>query len=66
MIINGQVFSWQDNLIKIRSEIEAEVFYKTINKYVRYVNKNLNKLYEYSKKMKIYEKVKEILEVVYE
>lgn len=54
------------DLIKSRSEIEAEVFSKTINKYVRYVNKNLNKLYEYSKKMKIYEKVKEILEVVYE
>ena len=39
---------------------------QTINKYVRYGNKDLNKLYEYSKKMKIYEKVKEILEVVYE
>ena len=54
------------DFIKNRSEIETELFSKTINKYVRYENKDLNKLYEYSKKMKIYEKVKEILEVVYE
>ena len=53
------------DFIKNRSEIETELFSKTINKYVRYENKDLNKLYEYSKKMKIYEKVKEILEVVY-
>ena len=54
------------DFIKNRSEIETELFSKMINKYVRYGNKDLNKLYEYSKKMKIYEKVKEILEVVYE
>lgn len=54
------------DIIKSRSEIETEVFSKTINKYIRYNNKNLNKLYEYSKKMKIYEKVKEVLEVIYE
>ena len=54
------------DLIKNRSEIETELFSKTINKYVRYENKDLNKLYEYSNKMKIYEKVKEILEIVYE
>ncbi len=54
------------DLIKNRSEIETELFSKTINKYVRYKGKDLNKLYEYSKKMKIYQKVKELLEVVYE
>lgn len=54
------------DLIKNRSEIEMELFSKTINRYVRYENKDLNKLYDYSKKMKIYEKVKEVLEVVYE
>ncbi len=54
------------DIIKNRSEIEVELFSKTINKYVRYENKDLNKLYEYSKKMNIYEKAKEILEVVYE
>ncbi len=54
------------DLIKNRSEIETELFSKTINKYVHYEHKDLNKLYEYSKTMKIYEKVTEILEVVYE
>lgn len=54
------------DFIKNRREIETELFSKTINRYVRYENKDLNKLYEYSKKMKIFEKVKEILEVVYE
>lgn len=54
------------DFIKNRSEIEKELFSKTINRYVRYEHKNFNKLYEYAKKMKIYEKVKEILEVVYE
>lgn len=54
------------DLVKNRNEVETELFSKTINKYVRYKNKDLNKLYEYSKKMKIYEKLKEILEVVYE
>jgi len=54
------------DFIRNRSEIETELFTKTINKYVRYENKDFNKLYEYSKNMKIYEKVKEILELIYE
>ncbi len=54
------------DLVKNRNKIETELFAKTINKYVRYRKKNLNKLYAYSKKMKVYEKIKEILEVVYE
>lgn len=54
------------DLVKNRNELETKLFSKTINKYVRYKNKDLNKLYEYSKKMKIYEKLKEILKVVYE
>ena len=54
------------DLVKNRSEIETELFSKTIDKYVHYENKDLNKLYEFSKKMNIYEKVKELLEVVYE
>ena len=54
------------DLIRNRSEIETELFSKTVNRYARYKNKDLNKLYEYSKKMKIYEKVKEIFEVIYE
>lgn len=54
------------DLIKNRREMETELFSKTINKYVRYKNKDLNRLYQYSKKMKIYERVKEILEIIYE
>lgn len=54
------------DLIKSRNEIESELFSKTINRYVRYKNKDLNKLYSYSKQMKIYDKVKDILEVIYE
>lgn len=33
---------------------------------MRYKNRNLNRLYDYAKKMKIYDKVKSILEVIYE
>lgn len=54
------------DLIKNRNEIESELFSKTINRYVRYKNKDLNKLYAYSKQMNIYDKVKDILEVIYE
>lgn len=54
------------DFIKSRNEIEPELFSKTINRYVREKSKNLNKLYDYSKKMNIYDKTKDILEVVYE
>ena len=54
------------DLIKSRKAIETELFAKTIGRYVRYQNKDLNKLYEYSKAMNIYEKVKDIFQIVYE
>lgn len=54
------------DFIKNRNEIDSELFSKTLTKYVRYENKDLNKLYDYSKKMKIYDKVREIVEVIYE
>jgi len=54
------------DLIESRKDIEAELFSKTINRYIRHKNKDLDKLYEYSQKMKIYNKVKDIIEVVYE
>ncbi|RRD94616.1 abortive phage infection protein [Clostridiales bacterium COT073_COT-073] len=54
------------DIIKDREELESEMFAKTINKYVRSKEKDLSKLYEYSREMKIYDKVREILEVVYE
>ncbi|MGI6644360.1 MAG: type IV toxin-antitoxin system AbiEi family antitoxin domain-containing protein [Bacilli bacterium] len=52
------------DFVKDRGEIDVELFSKTINSYIRSEKKNLMKLYEYSKKMKIYEKVKEVLEVL--
>lgn len=54
------------DFIKNRKDMERELFVKTINRYVRDKNKDLNKLYEYSKKMKIQSKVQEVLEVIYE
>ncbi len=49
-----------------RKDIEVELFSKTINNYIRYKNKNMNKLYQYSKKMNIFDKVSSIMEIVYE
>lgn len=54
------------DFIKNRNKIDSETFNKTINRYSKYENKDLNKLYEYSKKMKIYNKVKEIMEILCE
>ena len=54
------------DFIKKRNEIETELFSKIINNYVRCKNKDMNRLYEYSKQMKIYRKVKELMEVFYE
>lgn len=53
------------DLVKNRSDIEAELFSKTINRYVRYGNKDLNKLYEYAEKMGFVDTVSDILDVVY-
>lgn len=54
------------DLIKNKNETESELFVKTINRYGREKSKDLNKLYEYAKKMKLYDKVKNIMEIVYE
>ncbi len=54
------------DFINHRKEIEAELFSKTINKYMKYKNKNINKLYEYSNKMNIVDKVASIMEIIYE
>ncbi len=52
------------DFIKNRSDIDSELFSKTINRYIRTKNKDFNKLYDYSKKMRISDKVREILEVI--
>lgn len=54
------------DFIRNRNKIEIELFSRTINRYIKYQNKDMSKLYSYSKKMKIYEKVKDVLELIYE
>ena len=54
------------DLVKNRNKIDSELFSKAINRYGRYENKDLEKLYSYSKKMKIYEEMKDILSLVCE
>ncbi len=54
------------DMIDNRKSIDVELFSKTINKYIKYKYKDMNKLYEYSKKMNIVNKVRDIMEVVYE
>ena len=54
------------DLVKNRNKIDSELFSKTINRYGRYENKDLEKLYSYSKKMRIYEEMKDILSLVCE
>ena len=52
--------------MKNRNKVEAELFSTIITRYVRYRNKDFNKLYTYAKKMNIYDKVKDIFGVIYE
>ena len=54
------------DFVKSRKEIDSELFSKTINDYIKDKNKDLNKLYEYARKMKIEREVSEIIEVIYE
>ncbi len=54
------------DMIKNRKDIDSELFSKTINRYARDSRKNLKLLGEYAKKMKIQDKVRDIMEVVYE
>lgn len=54
------------DLVKNRKSIDSELFSKTLNRYIRTSNKDLSKLYRYAGKMKILEKVKEIMDVIYE
>ncbi len=54
------------DLIAHRENIDVELFAKTINRYVKYKHKNMSKLYDYAKKMNIFDKVTDIMEVVYE
>lgn len=52
------------DIIKNKKKIDAEIFNKAIREYFYSKNKNTLKLYEYAKKMNIYNKVRDIFEVL--
>lgn len=52
------------DIIKNKKRIDAEIFNKTIREYFYSKNKNTLKLYEYAKKMNIYDKVRDTFEVL--
>lgn len=49
---------------KYRNRLESEAFNKAIKAYVLDENKNLNKLSEYAKELRVYKKVFELMEVL--
>ncbi|MDO5044677.1 MAG: type IV toxin-antitoxin system AbiEi family antitoxin domain-containing protein [Coriobacteriia bacterium] len=53
------------DMIKNRNKIEVELFSKTMHRYIQSPKKDLHKLYEYASEMKVYQKVKDIIELVY-
>ena len=52
------------DIIKNKKKIDAEIFNKAIREYFHSKKKNTLKLYEYAKKMNIYNKVRDIFEVL--
>lgn len=49
---------------KYRSRLDNEIFNKAINAYVKDDKKNLNNLSVYAKKLRVYKKVTELMEVL--
>lgn len=49
---------------KFRSQLDSEVFNKALNAYAKDEQKNLANLVTYAKKLRVYKKVKEIMEVL--
>lgn len=49
---------------KYRSRLDNEVFNKALNAYVKDDKKNLNNLSAYAKKLRVYKKVMELMEVL--
>ena len=54
------------DIVKNRKSIDSELFSKTLNNYVRSPKKDFAKLYAYARQLKVFDKMKEILEVIYE
>ena len=52
------------DIIRNKKKIDAEIFNRAIREYYYSKNKNTLKLYEYAKKMNIYEKVRNTFEVL--
>lgn len=52
------------DIIKNKNKLDLELFNKAIRNYYYSKNKNTNKLYEYAKKLNIYEKVRMTFEVL--
>ena len=52
------------DFVKYRKSIDSELFSKTLNNYVRSPKKDISKLYTYARQLKVFDKVKEILEVI--
>lgn len=51
-------------LLKYRSRLDNEMFSKALNAYANDTKKNLNNLSAYSKKLRVYKKVTELMEVL--
>lgn len=54
------------DIIRDFDNVDTEIINKTLNRYIRYKDKNLNKLYDYSKKMGIQDKTSRIMGLLYE
>ena len=52
------------DFVKYRKSIDSELFSKTLNNYVRSPKKDISKLYTYARRLKVFDRVKEILEVI--
>lgn len=67
---NGITFAIYDrerticDLFKHRNKIDSEIFNKSLNVYAKDDNKNLNNLSVYAKKLRVYKKVTELMEVL--
>lgn len=64
-----RVYSYERVLCDVianREKVDSELYVKTIRGYAEYEKKDLNILYQIASKMKIADKVREVMEVVYE
>lgn len=67
---NGSTFAIYDrerticDMFKHRGKVDNELFSKAVNAYANDTRKNLSVLSEYAKKLRVYKKVKELMEVL--